>query len=258
MNTGPHHGFGRGFKVGREEIMGLLAAVEMWFTRDHESERKLWTSRLEYIYDKLKDIPGVTLNIRQSAGRSNPSPNLTVAWDLEKIPLKGLDAEQLLWDGTPCIAVRGAGSFLPFPPNHSPNITINSSQLADGDEIIIAERVYEILSNPPTIKIPDEAPSQNLTGSWELEMKFYASAVKQTMKIAQNNNELTGVHTGAIGSRNLNGTIHGNEVLIRSAYGREGVRINITLTGKVIGNTMQGDAHLGEYGEATWTAQRLA
>jgi len=257
MNTGPHHGFGRGFKVGREEIMGMLAAVEMWFKRDHEAERKLWTSRLEYIYDKLKDIQGVTVDIRQSVGRSNPSPNLRVAWDLEKIPLRGVDVEDLLWDGNPCIAVGGAGSFLPFPPNFSPNITINSSQLTDGDEIIIADCVHKILSNPPTIKTPTGTPAQNLTGSWELEMKFYASTVKQSLKIEQKDNALTGVHTGAIGARNLAGEIYGDEVLIRSAYGREGARINITLTGTVTGNTMQGHAHLGEYGEATWSAKKV-
>ena len=256
MNTGPHHGFGRGFKVGREEIMGMLAAVEAWFKRDHEAERKLWTSRLEHIYNQLKDIKGVSVNIRQPVGRSNPSPSLIVEWDETVIPLRGFDVEQLLWDGNPRIAVSGAGSFLPFPPNYSPNISINSSQLADDDEIIIADRVYQILSNPPSIKISFEAPSQNITGSWELDMKFYASTVKQSMKIEQKDNNIAGVHIGAIGQRNLVGSIHGNEVLIRSAYGKEGARINITLTGKVDGNTMQGDAHLGEYGEATWTARK--
>ena len=257
MNTGPHHGFGRGFKVGREEIMGMLAAVEAWFTRDHEAELKLWNSRLEYIVDKLKDIPGVTLNHRREiTGRSNPSPTLTVTWDMEKIPLRGLDVEQLLWDGNPGIAVSGAGSFLPFPPNFRPNISINTSQLADGDEIIIADRVYKILSNPPEIKLPSGAPSQNITGFWEFDMNFYASTVRQTMQIMQNNNALTGVHTGSIGQRNITGEIFGNEVLIRSAYGRNGARINIELTGKVNGNTMQGDAVLGEYGVATWSARK--
>ena len=256
MNAGPHHGFGRGFKVGREEIMGMLAAVETWFKRNHEGEMKKWNERLEYIADRLKDIQGVELSIRQSVGRSNPSPNLRVSWDMEKIPLRGLDVEQLLWDNNPRVAVSGAGSFLPFPPNHNPNISINSSQLVDGEEIIIADRVYQVLSNHPTIEIPSGAPSQNISGVWGLEMKFYASTVKQSLRIEQNYNVLTGTHTGAIGARNLNGSIYGNDVLIRSAYGREGERINIELTGKVNGNTMEGYASLGEYGEATWIAKR--
>ena len=257
MNTGPHHGFGRGFKVGREEVMGMLAAVETWFKRDHAGELKKWNKRLEYIADRLKDIQGVELNIRQPAGRSNPSPSLNVSWDMEKIPLRGLDVEQLLWDNNPRVAVSGAGSFLPFPPNYSPNISINTSQLVDGEEIIIADRVYQVLSNPPVIDIPSGAPSQNLTGSWELEMTFYASVVKQSLKIEQNYNDITGTHIGAIGSRNISGSIYGDNVLIRSAYGKEGERINIELTGKVSGNTMQGGASLGEYGGATWTAKKV-
>jgi L-seryl-tRNA(Ser) seleniumtransferase len=257
MNTGPHHGFGRGFKVGREEIMGMLAAVEMWFRRDHQAELKLWNSRLEYIAGKLQDIPGVTVNIRQPRGRSNPSPGLAVSWDIEKIPLKGIDAEQALWDGNPRIAVSGFGSFLPFPPNESPNISINSSQLADGDEIIIADSVYRLLSAPPAITLPTGAPAQNIAGQWELEMKFYASTVSQSLKIEQNYNQLAGTHTGSIGQRNISGTIYGNEVLIRSSYGKDGARINIEFKGEINGNTMHGDAILGEYGTATWSAKKI-
>ena len=257
VNAGPHHGFGRGFKVGREEVMGMLAAVEAWFKRDHAGELKIWNKRLEYIADRLKDIQGIELDIRQSFGRSNPSPNLRVSWDMEKIPLRGYDVERLLWDNNPRVAVSGYGSFLPFPPNYSPNISINTSQLVDGEEIIIADRVYQVLSNPPVIEIPSGAPSQNLTGLWELDMKFYASVVKQSLKIEQNNNDITGTHTGAIGSRDIKGTIYGNDVLIRSAYGKAGERINIEFTGKVDGNTMQGKAILGEYGEATWTAKKI-
>ena len=40
VNSAPHHGFGRGFKVGREEIVGMLAAVETWMTRDHPAEKR--------------------------------------------------------------------------------------------------------------------------------------------------------------------------------------------------------------------------
>ena len=40
FNSAPHHAFGRSLKVGKEEIMGMLAAVEMWTKRDHDAE---WT-----------------------------------------------------------------------------------------------------------------------------------------------------------------------------------------------------------------------
>ncbi len=258
VNTGPHHGFGRGFKVGREEIMGMMAAVEMWFKRDHIGENRLWTSWLDKIAKRLEPIPGVTLEIRQPDGRSNPSPNLSVRWDTKMIPLTGQDVEQELWEGNPRIAVSGAGSFLPFPPNMEPNISINSSQLIEGEEKIIAERVFQVLSNPPEKQKMIVAPLFNIGGQWDLEMKFSASTVNQVLLFEQSDNNLKGTHIGSIGSRDLTGTISGNEILIHSSYTLEGVRINTEFKGLVEGNSMKGVASLGEYGSATWKATRHA
>ena len=42
INSAPHHAFGRSLKVGKEEIMGMLAAVEMWAKRDHKAEWAQW------------------------------------------------------------------------------------------------------------------------------------------------------------------------------------------------------------------------
>ena len=44
LNSAPHHAFGRSMKVGKEEIMGMLAAVEAWVKRDHDAEWKQWES----------------------------------------------------------------------------------------------------------------------------------------------------------------------------------------------------------------------
>ncbi len=46
INSAPHHAFGRSLKVGKEEIMGMLAAVEMWVKRDHKAEWAMWESWL--------------------------------------------------------------------------------------------------------------------------------------------------------------------------------------------------------------------
>src|SRR4029453_18069814 len=149
IGSAPHHGFGRGFKVGREEIMGMVAAVEMWTKRDHAAELRTWNAWLQHIARRLHGIPGVTTDIRQPQGLSNPTPSLTVQWDTARIPLTGDDVEHLLWDGEPRIAVSGAGSFLPFPPNLEPNIQIVPYQLESGEERLIAERVFAVLSKPP-------------------------------------------------------------------------------------------------------------
>ena len=82
INSAPHHAFGRSLKVGKEEIMGMLAAVEMWVKRDHKAEWAQWESWLHTIAASVKRVDGVTTEINQpSADLSNRSPELVVHWD---------------------------------------------------------------------------------------------------------------------------------------------------------------------------------
>ena len=81
-NSAPHHAFGRSVKVGKEEIMGMLAAVEMWVKRDHKAEWAMWENWLGQIATSVKRVDGVTTNVRQpSADLSNRTPELVVQWD---------------------------------------------------------------------------------------------------------------------------------------------------------------------------------
>lgn len=257
INNAPHHGLGRGMKVGREEIMGMLTAVEMWMKRDHEAEQRTWTSWLEHIAGRLDRLQGVSTEIRQPGDRlSNRYPSLSVQWDEDRIPLTGHEVEQLLWDGEPRIAVSGMGSFLPFPPNTSPTIRINPSQLEAGEEQVIAERVHAVLSRPPRLTKPSGDPAQDVSGQWDLEMTFLAGTADQRLVFQQNGNELLGTHFASFAKRDLSGTLYGNDVLIRSSYTGQGVRLNYEFTGRVNGDIMEGQVSMGEYGMADWKAKR--
>ena len=259
VTSAPHHGFGRGYKVGREEILGMLVAVEMWMKRDHAKENGIWTKRLEYIAARLNQIAGVTLEIRQPKIEelSNPSPDLLVNWDTEKIPLTGDEVEQLLWNANPRVAVSGAGSFLPFPPNFKPNILINSSQLKDGEERIIADRIFAVLSRPSVKQQLAGAAAFDISGEWDLEMKFAAGTTSQTFLFKQKDNELSGTHYAGYAARELTGSFYGSDILVRSSYTLNGVRLNFTFTGVVSSaDTMEGKVSLSEYGMAEWKAKR--
>lgn len=259
VTSAPHHGFARGYKVGREEVLGMLAAVEMWMRRDHVKENQQWTAQLRYIDDRIKNIPGVTTSLHQpEPGRlSNPSPGLRVTWDMQRIPLTGDDVEQILWKGNPRVAVGGAGSFLPFPPNMNPSININTSQLRAGEEKIIAAKVAEVLSKPPQLDKPAGAPAFDLSGQWDLTLKFTAETAKQTLVFEQKDHVLKGTHFGSYATRDLEGTLHGNKVLFRSAYTQNGVRLDFEFRGEVSsGDSMGGQLSLSEYGLAEWKAVR--
>src|SRR5687768_492359 len=71
VHSAPHHGPMRGYKVGKEEAIGMLMAVEMWMKRDHEAEWKQWTSWLEHVARRVSAIDGITTTIVQRRGMSN-------------------------------------------------------------------------------------------------------------------------------------------------------------------------------------------
>ena len=79
--SAPHHGPGRDNKVGREETLGMLAAVEAWVKRDHDAEWKTWLSWLDNISRRVSTIAGVKTSVREPTGLSNKSPSLTITWD---------------------------------------------------------------------------------------------------------------------------------------------------------------------------------
>ena len=87
--SAPHHGHGRSMKVGKEEIVGMLAAVEMWTKRDHEAEDKTWTLWMESIGARVSKLDGVTATVRQPHGLDNHSPGLSISWDPAKYGISG-------------------------------------------------------------------------------------------------------------------------------------------------------------------------
>ncbi|MGH9632426.1 MAG: aminotransferase class V-fold PLP-dependent enzyme, partial [Bryobacteraceae bacterium] len=89
LHSAPHHAFGRSLKVGKEEIMGMLAAVEAWVKRDYQAEFKEWESWLEAISKKVTTVSGVTTEVRQPRGLSNHAPTLRISWDATKLGITG-------------------------------------------------------------------------------------------------------------------------------------------------------------------------
>ena len=77
INSAPHHAFGRSLKVGKEEIMGMLAAVEMWVKRDHDAEWKQWQAWLDNIAEQATQVTG--RHHRDSAARRPLEPCAALA-----------------------------------------------------------------------------------------------------------------------------------------------------------------------------------
>ena len=136
LNGAPHHALARPMKAGKEEIMGLLAAVEQWIKRDHKAEWKEWERRLGVITDAVKDFDSVTTTIRQR-GRSNVAPVLEINWDVETVGISGTAVASQLSAGEPRIELNGNAN----------GISIMPYMMEEGEDKIVADQLGAILNS---------------------------------------------------------------------------------------------------------------
>jgi uncharacterized pyridoxal phosphate-dependent enzyme len=140
-NSSPNNYLPRIAKVGKEEIVGLLTAVELCLKKDHAAERREFHAMLERVAARLKDAPTVKTELIPNLDFSH-SPRLSVQWDEAKL---GVTLDQMvkrLRDGRPSIE---ASDMTKFRPSWK-GLGIFPYNLQAGEEIVIAERVKQILS----------------------------------------------------------------------------------------------------------------
>src|ERR1039457_7159242 len=107
LNSAPHHAFGRSMKAGKEEIIGMLAALEGWLRRDHDAEWREWNPWLAAIREQVCRVPGVSASMIQPEDLSNHAPQLKLAWDSTKVGITGTEVRAALENGTPRIMLAG-------------------------------------------------------------------------------------------------------------------------------------------------------
>jgi L-seryl-tRNA(Ser) seleniumtransferase len=134
-NGAPHHSLGRPMKAGKEEIMGLLAAVGKWAERDHDAEWKRWEHRLQVITDAVSDIDSVKTEVRQP-GRSNVAPVLWISWDTDAVGPSYEDVTKQLSEGDPRIEMFA----------HKEAVSVMPYMMEGEEEVVVAKRLREVLA----------------------------------------------------------------------------------------------------------------
>jgi len=134
----PHHGIGRGFKVGKEEIAGLMTALELYQSRNFVAELSRWTADMEHIVSSVRAVRGIAARVQypQSNGREVPSAVIRI-----DTCMGARDAHTVinaLQEGDPPICVfekyAAFGEIVIFP-----------EALRLGEAEIIARRLCEVL-----------------------------------------------------------------------------------------------------------------
>ena len=260
--SSPHHGPGRDNKVGREETIGMLAAVEAWVKRDHQGEWNTWLSWIDTIAKRVSTIDGVKTAVREPAGLSNHSPTLTISWDPDKLHVTGEEVAEELATTKPRIALgsgggggRGGRSAAGEGPSGS--VTITPWQMQPGEDKIVAERLHAVLSQKRSPKdATPSTPAANLSGRWDVNIEFFSSKSQHTWFLTQDGSRISGSHKGDFAVRDVAGTIEGNEVKLRSQLSVPGDSVGFIFAGSLSGNTISGAIYMGEYLNAKFVAQR--
>jgi uncharacterized pyridoxal phosphate-dependent enzyme len=257
VNSAPHHAFGRSVKVGKEEIMGMLAAVRQWYKRDHAAEWKQWQSWLDTIADRVKGLPSVTTEILQPEDLSNHSPQLRVHWDANVLKITGVELEAKLDAGTPRILIGQAKGKR--PDDMASAVTIMPYMMAPGEAEMVADAIYLGLTKPGNYQNPvvPQGETAQLGGTWTVLIDYLCGTGMQRFELMQNNQEINGTLYGEIYKAALSGKVQANEISLKGTMPTSGYEVRWTFQGTSTGEQMAGMADMGEYGSVPWKAFRV-
>jgi L-seryl-tRNA(Ser) seleniumtransferase len=132
----PHQGFGRSMKVGREEVVGLVVALQRYAAGDDEKDLARWNRRLDIVEDHHGEVPDV--HVRRELVKNQWLPMLRLDLDETRLGFTAYDALNRLLSGDPPIAV--AESRAEFG-----TVMVNPHGLTDEESAIVGDRLRDVL-----------------------------------------------------------------------------------------------------------------
>lgn len=261
VHAAPHHTLGRAMKIGKEEVMGILAAVEYLLKeRDSETEYEGWIADLETIAQYVTRVSGVESKI--FASDQSDVPRLEIQWDSDRIGLTGLELREQLLCGDPRIMLDDRGAT-------DTSIFILPFSLQPGEADIVGIHIRDALSHAPLPRKEKEREPVDVSGTWEIEIALVRKIAHHRVDIEQNAGVLTGDHQTRWLKNSLNGSVNGDEIVFTSQHRFEGTHLSYRFVGTVSGDEMRGEVEMGssgqsapgplnqrEYGTARWRAIR--
>jgi uncharacterized pyridoxal phosphate-dependent enzyme len=136
LNNSPHEDtLGRGQKVGKEEIIGMVKALELYLKEDHDALAREWQERLARISSEITKVSGVTTAFF-TPDIANHVPHMQITWDA-KVSLTPQQVSKALRSSKPAI-VMSVGE-------DRPGLVMNSFMLQAGEDKIVAEQLSRVL-----------------------------------------------------------------------------------------------------------------
>src|SRR5579864_327504 len=136
LNNSPHEDtLGRSQKVGKEEIIGMVKALELYLKEDHDALAKEWQDRLAGISRELAKVPGVSTSFF-TPDIANHVPHMQITWD-SRVSLTPQEVSKALRNSKPAIVI-GSGEG-------RKGLAMCSFMLKPGEDKIVAEQLSKIL-----------------------------------------------------------------------------------------------------------------
>ncbi|MGH9437651.1 MAG: aminotransferase class V-fold PLP-dependent enzyme [Terriglobia bacterium] len=141
LNNSPYEDtIGRNAKVGKEEIVGMVKALEIFLQSDQKALLKEYWSRLDTVAHEVNKVPGVSTAYRWNPNQiANHTVGMEIFWDPRRVSLTSKQASELLKNGKPSIIMEGGGRF------SSNSLGLSAWMLKPGEDKIIADRLTKIL-----------------------------------------------------------------------------------------------------------------
>jgi len=136
FNACPRDFIGRPMKVGKEEIVGLLAALEWYLGVDHAKLMRTYEDQVRYLVEEFSGLEGVCARRSFPSEAGQPMPRAEIVFDEEKLGMTRDEILARLWQGSPAISLAPAGEG---------GVYVNPQTLIPGQERIISARVREVI-----------------------------------------------------------------------------------------------------------------
>ena len=210
MNGAPHHAVGRMLKVGKEEIIGMLAAVEAHMARGMDEDYRRWTSYLQDISDAVTQVPGVRTTMHKPEGAS-PFPTMIIEWDPAQVGITAGDVYDSCSTASrgscrtpPATAIRSTCVRRRFGP------AIRRWRAAASPRCCEARRrAFQKKTLAP--------PSADVAGRWDVDVQYSRGTARHKLFLITSGNRVEGSHIGRRLQGSVNGTVDGDRVRLRSS-----------------------------------------
>ncbi|MGC2415301.1 MAG: hypothetical protein WA459_21720 [Stellaceae bacterium] len=263
-NGSPHQALGRPMKVLKEDIIGVVTALEYWFEeRDPAAERRKWYDDCAIVAKRLAELDGVSGEITEPEGVDRV-PRLRIVWDRGRFPLDGLSLRQAVLDGEPRVMLDDNSAT-------TNSIAIDPFQLQPGEAAQVGDAVVAALRASLTNQqAAAQQPAPAVDGEWVLEVDFLQGARTHRLALRQTGSDLAGEQNSVQFAGPVKGMLEAD--LIRFTFdGRyEASTISYRFEGKVKDGAMAGSVVLGaasdqnagivnrsQFGTGAWRAQRV-